>query len=127
MALALLYQLVPSIPILLLLFLLLHTSLSLSAQPIHHYASQINQINLKISHLESILEESDKRLKERDVYLEDCENRMNELSEKIHHLQSALSTMKADSLHAERRDKELEEEVQLLWDTLRRNNFDLHM
>ncbi|RDX93825.1 hypothetical protein CR513_23864, partial [Mucuna pruriens] len=121
MASTLLY-LVPSIPVFFLL--LLHISLSVSAQPIHHDASQIN---LKIAHLESVLEETNKRLKEKDAYLEDCDKRMNELSSKIHHLQSTLSTMKADSLHAETQYKALEEEVQLLWDTLRRNNFDLHI
>ncbi|WVY93403.1 hypothetical protein V8G54_032491 [Vigna mungo] len=104
--------------------LLLHASLSASAQPIHH---EINQINVKISHLESVLEETNKRLKERDVYMEECDNRMSELLDQIHHLQSTLSTMKADSLLVERQNKALEEEVQLLWHTLRRNNFDLHI
>ncbi|CAJ1961764.1 unnamed protein product [Sphenostylis stenocarpa] len=121
MALALPY-LLTSIPILLLL--LLHASLSVSAQPIH---LEINQINLKISHLESVLEESNTRLRERDVYLEECDKRMIELSEQIHRLESTLSTMKAASLHVERKYKALEEEVQLLWHTLRRNNFDLHI
>lgn len=126
MALALLHPVSP-IPMFFLLLLLLHTFPSASAQPVHHYASQIQQINLKIAHLESVLEESNNRLKERDVYLEECEKRMNELSEKIHHLQSTLSTIKADSLHAEKQYQALEEEVQLLWDAMRRNNFDLHI
>ncbi|XP_027931229.1 uncharacterized protein LOC114187235 [Vigna unguiculata] len=121
MAMALPY-LLTSIPTLLLL--LLHASLSASAQSIHH---EINQINVKISHLESVLEESNKRLKESDVYLEECDKRVNELSEQIHHLQSTLSTLKADSLLVERQNKALEEEVQLLWHTLRKNNFDLHI
>lgn len=43
---------------------------------------------------ESVLEESNTRLKERDAHLEECERRMNELSEKIHHLHSTLSAMK---------------------------------
>ncbi|QCD76790.1 hypothetical protein DEO72_LG1g411 [Vigna unguiculata] len=120
MAMALPY-LLTSIPTLLLL---LHASLSASAQSIHH---EINQINVKISHLESVLEESNKRLKESDVYLEECDKRVNELSEQIHHLQSTLSTLKADSLLVERQNKALEEEVQLLWHTLRKNNFDLHI
>ncbi|KAK7327841.1 hypothetical protein VNO77_21934 [Canavalia gladiata] len=127
MALGLLYcYLVHSIPLFVPL-LLLHTSLSVSAHPIDHYTSQIHQINLRIAHLESVLEESDKKLNEREVYLEECEERMNEMSEKIQHLQSTLSRMKADSLDAERRYKALEEEVQLLWPTLRKSNFDLHI
>ncbi|XP_014517840.1 uncharacterized protein LOC106775257 isoform X2 [Vigna radiata var. radiata] len=104
--------------------LLLHASLSASAQSIHH---EINQINVKISQLESVLEETNKRLKESDVYMEECDKRMSELLDQIHHLQSTLSTMKADSLLVERQNKALEEEVQLLWHTLRRNNFDLHI
>ncbi|KAG4960424.1 hypothetical protein JHK82_037112 [Glycine max] len=118
-----------ALALLLPVLLLLPTSLSVSAQtqPNYHYASQISQINLKIAHLESVLEESNTRLKERDAHLEECERRMNELSEKIHHLHSTLSAMKADSLHAERQYTALEEEVQLLWHTLRRNNFDLHI
>ncbi|KAK7412381.1 hypothetical protein VNO78_03837 [Psophocarpus tetragonolobus] len=109
------------------ILLLLHSSFSVSAQPNKHYASQINQINLKIAYLESVLEESNNRLKERDVYLEECEKRMNELSEQMHHLQSTLSAIKTDSSHAETQLRALEEEVQLLWQTLRRNNFDLHI
>lgn len=106
---------------------LLHTSLPVSAQSIDHFTSQINQINLKIAHLESVLEETNQNLKERDSYLEECEKRLNDMSEKIHHLHSTLSTMKDDSLHSETRLKALEEEVQLLWSALRRNNFDLHI
>ncbi|XP_027339141.1 uncharacterized protein LOC113852938 isoform X2 [Abrus precatorius] len=110
------------------LLLLLHTSLSVSANSIEHHTSQIHQINLKIAHLESVLEESNRKLKEREVYLQECEKRMDEMSEKIHNLQSTLSTMKVfDSLHAERQYKALEEEVQLLWSILRKNNFDLHI
>ncbi|XP_057433402.1 uncharacterized protein LOC130726190 [Lotus japonicus] len=106
---------------------LLHTPLSISAQPVNNLTSQIHQINLKIAHLESVLEETDKRLKERDLHLQECENRMKEMSEKIHDLHSTLSTVKDDSLHAEKQIVALEEEVQLLWAALRRNNFDIHI
>ncbi|XP_015943127.1 uncharacterized protein LOC107468362 [Arachis duranensis] len=106
---------------------LLHSSLSASAEPTDQFTSQIHQINLKIAHLESVLEENNNKLKERDAYLEQVENRMNEMSEKILLLQSALSKMKTDSLDAEKRVEALEEEVQLLWSALRRNNFELHI
>ncbi|KAL1289150.1 hypothetical protein AAHE18_20G036700 [Arachis hypogaea] len=106
---------------------LLHSSLSASAEPTNQFTSQIHQINLKIAHLESVLEENNNKLKERDAYLEQVENRMNEMSEKILLLQSALSKMKTDSLDAEKRVEALEEEVQLLWSALRRNNFELHI
>ncbi|MED6122505.1 hypothetical protein PIB30_040413 [Stylosanthes scabra] len=106
---------------------LLHSSVSASAEPTNQFTSQIHQINLKIAHLESVLEENNNKLKERDAYLEEIENRMNEMSEKILLLQSTLSNMKAYSLDAERRVEALEEEVQLLWSALRRNNFELHI
>ncbi|XP_019419431.1 PREDICTED: uncharacterized protein LOC109329959 [Lupinus angustifolius] len=114
--------LLPSISVFLFLI-----SLSVSPQSLNHFTSEIHQINLKIAHLELVLEENNGKLKEREQYLEECERRMNEMSENIYHLQSTLSTLKADSLNVEERFKAQEEEVQLLWSTLRRNNFDLHI
>ncbi|KAE9594967.1 hypothetical protein Lalb_Chr18g0059391 [Lupinus albus] len=113
--------LLPSISVFLVLI-----SVSVSPHSLNHFTSQIHQINLKIAHLELVLEENNGKLKERQQYLEECEKRMNEMSENIYHLHSTLSTLKADSLNVEERFKAQEEEVQLLWSTLRRNNFDLH-
>ncbi|CAL5183482.1 unnamed protein product [Lathyrus oleraceus] len=121
---------VPSISIFFLSFsslFLLHNSLPIPPQSIDHFTSQINQINLKIAHLESVLEETNRKVAERDLYIQESENRMNEMAEKIHHLNYTLSSLKGDSLHAETRLKALEEEVQLLWSALRKNNFDLHI
>ncbi|KAI4296807.1 hypothetical protein L6164_036730 [Bauhinia variegata] len=87
----------------------------------------MQQIKLRIARLESILEEQSQKLNEKILYLKECEKRLDEMSEKIHSLQSTLSNMKADSLHAEKRVMALEEEVQLLWANLRRNNFDIHV
>ncbi|CAI8583960.1 unnamed protein product [Vicia faba] len=117
---------VPSISIFLLSFsslFLLRNSLPVN----DHFTSQINQINLKIAHLESVLEETNQKLIERDLYIQESERRMNDLADKIQHLNSTLSSLKDDSLHAETRLKSLEEEVQLLWSALRKNNFDLHI
>lgn len=116
-----------TITIFLLVLFLLQTSLPVSAESVDHFTSQINQINLKIAHLELVLEQTNQKLTDRDLYLEACEKRMNHMSEKIHHLHSTLSSIKDDSLHAETRIKALEEEVQLLWAALRKNNFDLHI
>ncbi|XP_058750287.1 uncharacterized protein LOC131623303 [Vicia villosa] len=119
---------VPSIAIFFLSFsslFLLHNSLPVNDHD--HLTSQINQINLKITHLESVLEETNRKVTERDLYIEESEKRMNEMAEKIQHLNSTLSSLKDDSLHAETRLKALEEEVQLLWSALRKNNFDLHI
>jgi uncharacterized coiled-coil protein SlyX len=43
---------------------------------------------------ESVLEETTKKLTERDLYLEECEKRMNHMSEKIHNLHSTISSIK---------------------------------
>ena len=43
---------------------------------------------------ESVLEENNQKLNQRSVYLNECENHIDELSEKIHHLQSTFSNMK---------------------------------
>lgn len=116
-----------TITLFLLALFLVQTSLPVSAESIDHFNSQINQINLKIAHLESVLEETNQKLTERDLYLEECEKRMDHMSEKILHLHSTLSSIKVDSLRAETHIKALEEEVQLLWAALRKNNFDLHI
>ncbi|PQM40098.1 hypothetical protein Pyn_24156 [Prunus yedoensis var. nudiflora] len=49
------------------------------------------------------------------------------MTQKIHHLQSVLSTLKGDSLATDERLKALEEEVRLLWAASRKYNFDLHV
>ncbi|KAK3207092.1 hypothetical protein Dsin_021138 [Dipteronia sinensis] len=49
------------------------------------------------------------------------------MATKIHDLQSLLSKIKDDSLHAEERLTLLEEEVRLLWTASRQNNFDIHV
>ncbi|ONI19903.1 hypothetical protein PRUPE_3G304000 [Prunus persica] len=49
------------------------------------------------------------------------------MAQKIHHLQSVLSTLKGDSLATDERLKALEEEVRLLWTASRKYNFDLHV
>ncbi|TYH31087.1 hypothetical protein ES288_A01G145600v1, partial [Gossypium darwinii] len=59
-------------------------------------------------------------VKEREKLLEDMEN-------KITYLQSVISTLKDDSLLADEKLKALQEEVRLLWDASRKNNFELHV
>ena len=48
----------------------------------------------ELLYAESVLEETNQKLTERDLYLEECEKRMNHMSDKIHHLHSTLSSIK---------------------------------
>ncbi|KAK5843629.1 hypothetical protein PVK06_006087 [Gossypium arboreum] len=49
------------------------------------------------------------------------------MENKITYLQSVISTLKDDSLLADEKLKALQEEVRLLWDVSRKNNFELHV
>ncbi|XP_054800492.1 uncharacterized protein LOC129304749 [Prosopis cineraria] len=102
-------------------------SITFSAEPDDDFISELQHVKFQIARLESILEENSQKLNERSLYLKECEKRIDEMSEKILNLQSTLSSIKADSFQAEKRIKALEEEVQLLWATSRKNNFDLHI
>ncbi|KAG5246991.1 tropomyosin [Salix suchowensis] len=63
------------------------------------------------------------KYKRQDLYLEKSESLIGELDHKLNHLQSVLSLLKA----ADDKIKVLEEEVRVLWATLRKNNFDIHV
>ncbi|KAM5588141.1 hypothetical protein ABKV19_006542 [Rosa sericea] len=89
--------------------------------------SQLHQFKLKVAHLESVLAESVRNLNERVDQIEQREKRIDDMSQKIHHLQSVLSTLKEHSLHGDQRLNALEEEVRRLWAALRKNNFDIHV
>ncbi|KAK4271617.1 hypothetical protein QN277_020285 [Acacia crassicarpa] len=102
-------------------------SITFSAEPVDDFISELQHLKFQIARLESILEENNQKLNERSLYDKECEKRIDEMSEKIHNLQSTLSSIEADSFHTEKRIKALEEEVQLLWATSRKNNFDLHV
>ncbi|KAJ4976222.1 hypothetical protein NE237_001328 [Protea cynaroides] len=88
---------------------------------------ELDQMKLKIVHLESMLEECVKNLNAKGLHLKELEKLNEEMKHKIHSLQTALISMKRDSSYAEERMKALEKEVQLLWDASRKNNFDLHI
>lgn len=89
--------------------------------------SFIHQFKLKIAHLESVLAESIQNLNEKIDYIEQREKRIDDMSLKILHLQSVLSTLKEHSLLADERLNALEEEVRRLWAASRKNNFDIHV
>ncbi|XP_037492460.1 uncharacterized protein LOC105649583 isoform X4 [Jatropha curcas] len=100
---------------------------SADQQSNRHLLLQLDEAKLKISQLESSLEEIIQKVNARDVYLLERENQIQEMEKKINDLQSARSNLKGASLPVDDRIKLLEEEVRVLWETLRKNNFDLHV
>ncbi|XP_050371305.1 uncharacterized protein LOC126789243 [Argentina anserina] len=125
------------IPLLFLFFPAFFPSLSQSTNPAQPATAdddddssvvyQLHQFKLRIAHLESVLAESVVNLNERVDQIEKREQRIDDMSHKIHHLQSVLSTLKGDSLLADQRLNALEEEVRRLWAASRKNNFDIHV
>ncbi|XP_021636946.2 uncharacterized protein LOC110632884 isoform X2 [Hevea brasiliensis] len=98
-------------------------------QSIHHLLPQLHDAKLKVAQLESSLEEIIQKVKDRDLYLEEGEYRIQEMEKKINDLQSTLSNLKGGSLPlpADQKVNVLEEEIRVLWATSRKNNFDLHV
>ncbi|KAL6285172.1 hypothetical protein ACE6H2_009562 [Prunus campanulata] len=52
---------------------------------------------------------------------------VDDMVQKIHHLQSVFFTLKGDSLATDERLHAIEEEVRLLWAASRKYNFNLHV
>ncbi|XP_022720450.1 tropomyosin-like isoform X1 [Durio zibethinus] len=88
---------------------------------------ELHDAKLRISRLESILEERIQSINAKTLYLKEREKLLDDMENKITFLQSALSSLKDNSLLADERLKALEEEVRLLWAVLRKNNFELHV
>ncbi|XP_042488207.1 uncharacterized protein LOC122068419 [Macadamia integrifolia] len=88
---------------------------------------EVQQMKLKIAHMESVLEESVQKLNAKGLHLKEQEKLIEEMKHKIHYLQTALVSMKGGSSYAEERINVLEEKVQRLWDESRKNNFNLHI
>ncbi|KAB5560633.1 hypothetical protein DKX38_005590 [Salix brachista] len=99
---------------------ILSSVLGLSSQD---HQSQLYEAKLRITQSESRLEEITQNINDRDLYLEKSESLIGELDHKLNHLQSVFSLLKA----ADDKIKGLEEEVRVLWATLRKNNFDIHV
>ncbi|GKA05106.1 hypothetical protein Tco_0684226, partial [Tanacetum coccineum] len=85
--------------------------------------AQVGQAHLK---LESTLEDRIRILDSKNLYIKQTEKLLEEKSTEINHFQSLLLTIKNDSSWANEKLNRLEEEVRLLWDTARNNNFELH-
>ncbi|KAL4562364.1 hypothetical protein LXL04_034566 [Taraxacum kok-saghyz] len=100
-----------------------------------HLIDRIREAELKVVQLgklfsdiaKSILMESNSIVDSKNLYVKESEKLVEEMTSEVNHLQSVLLTMKNDSSCENERLTRLEEEVRLLWDTSRRNNFELHI
>nr|KJB69547.1 hypothetical protein B456_011G030100 [Gossypium raimondii] len=88
---------------------------------------ELDDAKLKLSRLESVLEETIQSIDAKTLLLKEREKLLEGMENKITHLQSVISTLKDDSLLADEKLKALQEEVRLLWDASRKNNFELHV
>ncbi|XVF87433.1 hypothetical protein PTKIN_Ptkin18bG0119800 [Pterospermum kingtungense] len=88
---------------------------------------ELHHTKLKISRLESVLEETIESINAKTLHLKEREKLLQDMDNKITYLQSALSSLKDESLLVDERVKALEEEVHRLWAVLRKNNFEFHV
>ncbi|KAG9447802.1 hypothetical protein H6P81_013930 [Aristolochia fimbriata] len=98
--------------------------------PPKNVVSRVEEVKSKISQLESILEEYARQSNPKDENLKDLEKQNAELTNKILVLEGSLEDIKqieGDLLSSSGTISQLKEEVQLLWATSRKNNFDLQV
>ncbi|XP_039008897.1 uncharacterized protein LOC120137124 [Hibiscus syriacus] len=76
---------------------------------------------------ESVLDETIQRIDAKTLLLKEREKLLEDMENKITYLRSVQSSLKDESLLADERLKALQEEVHLLWDVSRKNNFELHV
>ncbi|XP_042060972.1 uncharacterized protein LOC121805237 [Salvia splendens] len=89
-------------------------------------ACDVEEAKLKLALLESILEEKIGDLNARTQYLGDCQRRIEEFTSEIDRLKTELSNFKDDHSRKNVKLIALEEEVRLLWEASRKNNFEIY-
>ncbi|KAL7211762.1 hypothetical protein ACSBR2_014596 [Camellia fascicularis] len=102
------------------------TETSCTNQHNHHLICDFEDAKLKIARLEAILEETTQNINAKSLYLEESRKLVDEMTHEMDRLQSALSSLKGESSRTNERLNQLEEEIRLLWATLRKTNFELH-
>lgn len=102
------------------------TETSCTNQHNHHMICDFEDAKLKIARLEAILEETTQNINAKSLYLEESRKLIDEMTHEMDRLQSALSSLKGESSRTNERLNQLEEEIRLLWATLRKTNFELH-
>ncbi|CAN4078892.1 unnamed protein product [Withania somnifera] len=83
---------------------------------------ELQEAKIKVARLESILDERMPNLNAKTQYIRETEKKIEDISIEIDNLTTALSKLQ----HNSSRINALEEEVQLLWDVARKNNFEIH-
>ncbi|MCD7450256.1 hypothetical protein HAX54_004701 [Datura stramonium] len=81
---------------------------------------ELQEAKIKIARLESILDESMPNLFAKSQYIRETEKKIEDISIEIDNLTAALSKLQYHSS----RINALQEEVQLLWEAARKNNFE---
>ncbi|XP_047311719.1 uncharacterized protein LOC124915105 [Impatiens glandulifera] len=89
--------------------------------------SEIQEAKLRIARLESILDGTIRDINAKTSLLKQTDKRLDEMSSEISRLQTIASKLKGESLQADEHVKQLEEEVRVLWATLRRSNFEVYV
>ncbi|KAG6420608.1 hypothetical protein SASPL_117143 [Salvia splendens] len=89
-------------------------------------ACAVEEAKLKFALLESILDEKIGDLNARTQYLGDCQRRIEEFTSEIDRLKTELSNFKEDHSRKNVKLSALEEEVRLLWEASRKNNFEIY-
>ncbi|KAL6542814.1 hypothetical protein OROHE_010334 [Orobanche hederae] len=89
-------------------------------------ARQVEEANLKLARLESILDDRTAEVDSKTRHLRDCEKKIEELTAEIDRLKTAVSSFEHDYSRANLRLSALEEEVRLLWAASRKHNFEIH-
>ncbi|XP_042946706.1 uncharacterized protein LOC122279883 isoform X5 [Carya illinoinensis] len=87
------------------------TTCSASAPPSHQLMCELRDLKLKVSQLELILEDSMQNLNQKSLYIENRENAIEDLSRRIHSLQSTLDGLKGESSRTDERLSALENEM----------------
>ncbi|XP_073303508.1 uncharacterized protein [Primulina huaijiensis] len=89
-------------------------------------AYELGEAKLRISRLESILEERIRDVNAKNKYFNERQRKIEELEVEIDRLRAALSSFTVDSSSANQNLDALDEEAQLLWAASRKNNFEIH-
>ncbi|KFK44715.1 hypothetical protein AALP_AA1G293400 [Arabis alpina] len=114
--------------------------LSIFISPLFVFSSETKQIvsnqylindldaaKLRISQLETVLEETIQKVDDKTLYLKEREKLLQVAEYQILDLQSASLSDESGLPLVQKRISELEEEVKLLWAALRTINFELHV
>ncbi|XP_075505426.1 uncharacterized protein LOC142542590 isoform X4 [Primulina tabacum] len=89
-------------------------------------AYELGEAKLRISRLESILEERIRDVNAKNKYFSERQRKIEELEVEIDRLRAVLSSFMVDSSNANQNLDVLDEEAQLLWAASRKNNFEIH-